>query len=92
MTTLSRNERFTSLQNLGKVMTFLRKGGTAKLGKAVNGEHIELGSAIEQLPGEYVVVVPRDGVSQFYWHATALEHLKEQMRVTVQDNLVTLTK
>lgn len=93
MTTSDRPfERFSTSEGLNKVLAFLTQGGVAKLGKAVDGLHISYGADLEQQPGQYVVVVPREGVCEPYWNATLLSSVSSQARVNIDGAKVSLAK
>lgn len=89
MTTPSRNDRFTSTATAAKVVSFLKGGGVAKLGKAINQHDIVFGD-LEKTEGETVVVVALHGVCQHNWRATALNVVQEQVDVKISGAEVSL--
>lgn len=89
MTTPSRHERFTSTTTAAKVISFLKGGGVAKLGKAISQHDIVFGD-LDKTVGETVVVVPLHGVCQHNWRATALDVLQSRVNVKISGTDVSL--
>lgn len=92
MTTTSRPERFTSLLTIGKITAFLRSGGVAKLGKATSSTSIEFSGDLRAAPGEYVVVVPLNGINQLYWRAALLSDLNKHVTLSIDGTNVSAAK
>jgi len=92
MTTAINTERYTSKMTIAKIITFLRAGGKAKLGKAVSDIKIDFSGEMDKAPGEYVVVVPLEGISELYWRATTLETLKSFVGVNINGTEVSLAE
>lgn len=90
MTTPSRQDRYASGLTASKILAFLQGGGKAKLGKATSEHTVTFGGDLEKAEGEYVVAVPREGVSQAYWHTTRLALLQEHASITISGTDVSL--
>jgi hypothetical protein len=89
MTTPSSNERFTSSTTTAKIVSFLKGGGVAKLGKAVSQHDIVFGD-LDKTEGETVVVVPLHGVCQHNWRAATLDTLRAHVDVKVNGTEVSI--
>lgn len=89
MTTPSSHERFTSPAITAKIVSFLKGGGVAKLGKAISQHDIAFGD-LENTVGETVVVVPLHGVCEHNWRASTLDIVQQHVAVKISGAEVSL--